>query len=80
MADDKIFDVLFPCTGDSARSIVAEAIPARERRDRFRAWSARSPTDTFSGIMPPHAPGFILAQLVGAAAAALVFRWLLREG
>ena len=41
---------------------------------------ARSLTDTFSGIMPAHAPGFVLAQLAGAAAAALVFRWLLREG
>ena len=41
---------------------------------------ARSLTDTFSGIMPVHAPGFILAQLAGAVAAALVFRWLLKEG
>ena len=41
---------------------------------------ARSLTDTFSGIMPAHAPGFVLAQLAGAAAATLVFRWLLREG
>ncbi len=41
---------------------------------------ARSLTDTFSGIMPAHAPGFVVAQLAGAAAAALVFRWLLREG
>ena len=41
---------------------------------------ARSLTDTFSGIMPAHAPGFILAQLAGAAAATLIFRWLLREG
>jgi len=38
---------------------------------------ARSFTDTFSGIAPGHAPGFILAQLVGAAAATLVFAWLL---
>ena len=41
---------------------------------------ARSLTDTFSGIMPVHAPGFILAQLAGAFAATLVFRWLLKEG
>ena len=40
---------------------------------------ARSLTDTFSGIMPAHAPGFILAQLAGAAAATLVFGWLLKE-
>jgi glycerol uptake facilitator-like aquaporin len=39
---------------------------------------ARSFTDTFSGIAPAHAPAFILAQLAGAAAATLVFAWLLR--
>ncbi len=38
---------------------------------------ARSFTDTFSGIAPGHAPGFILAQLVGAASATLLFGWLL---
>jgi glycerol uptake facilitator-like aquaporin len=37
---------------------------------------ARSFTDTFSGIRPADAPGFILAQLVGALAATLLFRWL----
>ena len=37
---------------------------------------ARSMTDTFSGIRPADAPGFILAQLIGAAAATLLFRWL----
>jgi len=34
---------------------------------------ARSLTSTFSGIYPSHAPGFIAAQLVGAALAALFF-------
>jgi glycerol uptake facilitator-like aquaporin len=38
---------------------------------------ARSFTHTFSGIAPGHAPGFILAQLVGAASATLLFAWLL---
>ncbi len=38
---------------------------------------ARSLTDTFSGIRPLDAPGFIVAQLLGAAAATLLFRWLL---
>ena len=38
---------------------------------------ARSWTDTFSGIAPAHAPGFIAAQLVGALCAALVCGWLL---
>jgi glycerol uptake facilitator-like aquaporin len=37
---------------------------------------ARSFTDTFAGIRPADAPGFIVAQLVGAAAATLLFRWL----
>lgn len=39
---------------------------------------ARSFTDTFSGIRPVDLTGFILAQLAGAALAALVFGWLLR--
>jgi glycerol uptake facilitator-like aquaporin len=37
---------------------------------------ARSVTDTFSGIRPADAPGFIAAQLAGALAATLLFRWL----
>ncbi|MFP6708610.1 MAG: MIP/aquaporin family protein [Alphaproteobacteria bacterium] len=39
---------------------------------------ARTLTDTFSGIAPMDAPGFIAAQLVGAMAATLVFGWLLQ--
>lgn len=38
---------------------------------------ARSFTDTFSGIRPLDAPGFVIAQLLGAVAATLVFGWLL---
>ncbi|MEO7497943.1 MAG: aquaporin, partial [Massilia sp.] len=37
---------------------------------------ARSATNTFAGIRPADAPGFIAAQLLGAAAATLVFCWL----
>lgn len=37
---------------------------------------ARSVTDTFAGIRPVDAPGFIAAQLTGAVAATLLFRWL----
>ena len=37
---------------------------------------ARSLTDSFSGIAPGDAPGFIIAQLAGAALAALVVRAL----
>jgi glycerol uptake facilitator-like aquaporin len=37
---------------------------------------ARAASDTFSGIRPTDVPGFILAQLAGAIAATLLFRWL----
>ena len=40
---------------------------------------ARSASDTFAGIRPADAGGFIAAQLAGAAAATLFFRWLLPE-
>ena len=37
---------------------------------------ARALTDTFAGIHPTDVPGFIVAQLAGAATATLLFRWL----
>ena len=37
---------------------------------------ARSLTDSFSGIAPGSTPGFILAQLLGAATAMALDRWL----
>ena len=37
---------------------------------------ARAASDTFAGIRPADAPGFIVAQLLGAAAATALFRWL----
>jgi glycerol uptake facilitator-like aquaporin len=37
---------------------------------------ARAASDTFAGIRPADVPGFILAQLAGAMAATLLFRWL----
>ena len=39
---------------------------------------ARSLTDSFSGIAPTDAPGFIIAQLIGALAAAALGSWLWR--
>jgi glycerol uptake facilitator-like aquaporin len=38
---------------------------------------ARAATDTFSGIRPIDVPGFIGAQIVGAAAATVFFHWLI---
>ncbi|MGD0428617.1 MAG: MIP/aquaporin family protein [Candidatus Acidiferrales bacterium] len=38
---------------------------------------ARSLSDTFSGIRPVDAPGFIVAQIAGAIAATVLFRWLI---
>jgi glycerol uptake facilitator-like aquaporin len=40
---------------------------------------ARTATDTFTGIRSIDAPAFILAQLLGAAAATLLMRWLLLQ-
>jgi glycerol uptake facilitator-like aquaporin len=37
---------------------------------------ARAASDTFAGVRPVDAPGFIAAQFAGALAATLLFRWL----
>jgi glycerol uptake facilitator-like aquaporin len=38
---------------------------------------ARSFTDTFAGVRPIDAPGFVVMQFIGALAATALFRWLM---
>ncbi len=58
--DKKIHNVLFLCTCNSARSLIAESQPNALGKGRFKAYSAGSfPTDALDRMSIQHAVGSI---------------------